>query len=445
MSAATAKDAAWPREDYSWYVVFVLCVCGVAAYIDRQIINLLVEDIKADLILTDVQISLLQGLAFALFYAAVAIPLGRLADSTNRRILIGVAIVLWTLAAIACGLADTYEELFAARILVGIGEAVLTPAGYSMLADYFRPSRLSLPISVYTAASFVGAGIALVAGGFLIGQLGSLEAVTLPLIGTLQVWQAAFIIGASPGFLIALLWFATVREPRRRSNVAAVRAETQKGFLQALDYCKRNRRLFFAIYIGLSLVAAAQFSMGAWVPAFFIRVHGWQPGEIGYAYGLLFLICGTAGVITGGWVANWLHGHGYHDANLRTPMYAAFLALPFAATFPLVQSPSLAIGLMAPLMFFATIPFGAGTAVIPIVCPPQFRGQLVAMYLLIANFLGQAGGPWFVALWTDKVFADPSAVGYSLVITVTALLVLGGVTLFIGLAPLRRMLASMTD
>jgi MFS family permease len=432
-------SADWPRENYSWYVVFVLCICVVVAFIDRQIINLLVEDIKLDLGITDVQISLLQGLAFALFYATIAIPLGRLADAWNRRVLISLAVVVWTFAAVACGLADTYEELFAARMMIGIGEAVLTPAGYSILADYFRPSRLSLPISVYTASSFFGSGIALVAGGFLIAQLAGLDVVAFPLFGDLHPWQAAFVIGASPGFLVALLFFFTVREPRRRTTLS-VAAQAQTGFVQALVYARRNLRLFTSIFLGLSFLAAAQFSMGAWVPAFFIRVHGWEPGEIGYAYGLLFLVCGSAGVVSGGWLANWLHGRGYHDANLRTPMVAAILALPFAVAFPLVASPGLAIGLLGPLMFLGTTPFGAGTAVIPIICPPQFRAQLVAIYLLVANFLGQAGGPWFVALWTDKVFGNPAAVGYSLVITVTVLLAAGAVFLLFGLKPLRQLL-----
>lgn len=434
----------WPRENYSWYIVFVLCVCGIVAFIDRQIINLLVEDIKADLLLTDIQISLLQGFAFAMFYATVAVPLGRLADSANRRWLITIAIILWTLAAIACGLADSYGELFAARMMIGIGEAVLTPAGFSILADYFRPSRLSLPISVFTASSFFGSGIALLVGGFLIAQLAGMEVVHFPLLGDLRPWQAAFVLGATPGIFVAVLFFVTVKEPVRRSGVIAVETPDAKGFIQALAYCRSNGRLFFSIYLGLSLLSAAQFSMGAWVPTFFIRVYGWEAAEIGPAYGLLFLTCGTLGVISGGWLANWQHGRGRRDANLSIPMIAAFLAFPFALAFPLANSGALCIALIAPLMFFGTIPFGAGTAVIPIVAPAHFRAQLVAIYLLIANFIGQAGGPWFVAVLTDKVFADPAAVGYSLLVTVSTLLLLGGGLLYVGLAPLRGLLVADT-
>jgi MFS family permease len=253
------NQSSWPRENYGWYVVFVLCLCGIVAFIDRQIINLLVEDIKADLDITDVQISVLQGLAFTMFYAAVAIPLGRLADSRNRRWLITVAILIWTLAAVACGLSDTYAELFVARMMVGIGEAVLAPAGFSLLADYFRPSRLSLPISVFTSASFFGSGIALLAGGFLLTQLAGMDVVNFPLFGELRPWQAAFVVAATPGVLVAALFFFTIKEPVRRSNVASAHATTDKGFVQALVYIRNNGRLFVSIYGGLSLVAAAQF------------------------------------------------------------------------------------------------------------------------------------------------------------------------------------------
>jgi MFS family permease len=152
MSASESRpdDTPWPSEAYGWYVVFVLCICGMVAFVDRQIINLLVEDIKADLQLSDTQISLLQGLAFALFYALMAVPLGRLADTGPRNRIIAIGIVVWSIAAAACGLARSFWQLFFARMFVGVGEATLTPAGFSMLADLFRPQRLALPLSVYT-------------------------------------------------------------------------------------------------------------------------------------------------------------------------------------------------------------------------------------------------------------------------------------------------------
>ena len=425
-------------ETYGWYVVFVLCVCGVVAFIDRQVINLLVQDIKADLLVSDTQMSLLQGFAFAFFYALVAIPLGRIADSVNRRRLITVGICAWTIAAISCGLAETYAQLFVARMFVGVGEAVLTPAGFSLLADLFRPARLARPVSVFTASSFFGSGIALVVGGFIVNSVQSANGIALPFLGSLEMWQAVFILGALPGIPVAIWFFVSVKEPERRAAARRGSAEQyREGFLQALRYIWRNGRLFTAVYGGISLLAAAQFALGAWIPAFFIRVHGWSAGDIGYAQGVLFLAFATLGVVASGWLADGLQARGYRDANLRIATFAGLLALPFALGIALAPSAALAIALLAPVNLFGAAPFGAAVAVIPMVSPPQFRAQLVALYLLVANLLGQAGGPWVVAQLTDSVFGNEAAVGWSLMIAVPLLLLAGSLLTWTGWRPLR--------
>ena len=427
-----------PGEAYGWYVVFVLCVCGVVAFIDRQVINLLVEDIKADPLVSDTQISLLQGFAFAFFYALVAIPLGRIADSANRRRLITVGICAWTIAAICCGLAETYAQLFVARMMVGVGEAVLTPAGFSLLADLFKPGRLARPISVFTASSFFGSGIALMVGGLIVNSVQSAGGIVLPLAGSLEVWQAVFILGALPGIPAALWFFLSVKEPRRRAAANRETAEQyREGFLQALRYISSNGRLFVAVFFGLSLLAAAQFALGAWIPAFFIRVHGWSAGDIGYAQGVLFLVFATLGVVTAGWVADALQQRGFRDANLRIATFAGLLALPWAIGLALAPTGTLAIALLAPVNLFGAAPFGAAVAVIPMVSPPQFRAQLVAIYLLVANVLGQAGGPWLVAQLTDGLFGNDAAVGWSLMIAVPLLLIAGSALTWTGWKPLR--------
>ena len=433
-------------EAYGWYVVFVICVCGVVSFIDRQIINLLVEDIKVDLLVSDTQISLLQGFALAFFYALVAIPLGRIADSANRRWMITIGVCAWTIAAIGCGLAETYEQLFVGRMLVGMGEAVLTPAGFSMLADLFKPQRLARPVSVTTASSFFGSGIALMVGGFIVNSLDSASGVVFPLVGSLEVWQAVFILSALPGIPAAALFFLTVKEPKRRAAVVPDSGEQyREGFLQALRYISRNRRLFVAVFLGLSLLAAAQFSLGAWIPAFFIRVHHWSAGDIGYAQGMMFLVCATLGVVAGGWVADGLHARGYRDANLRIATFGGLLALPFAVGIAMAPTGALALALLAPLILFGAAPFGAAVAVIPMVSPPQFRAQLVAIYLLVANVLGQAGGPWLVAMLTDRLFADDTAVGWSLMIVVPLLLVAGSLLTLLGWRPLRAQFTASAD
>ena len=433
-------------EAYGWYVVFVISVCGVVAFIDRQVINLLVEDIKVDLLVSDTQISLLQGFAFAFFYALVAIPLGRIADSANRRWMITIGICAWTIAAICCGLAETFEQLFVARMMVGVGEAVLTPAGFSLLADLFKPQRLARPVSVTTASSFFGSGIALMVGGFIVNSLESTDGIVFPFVGSLEIWQAVFILGALPGIPAAALFFFSVKEPKRRAAVVRDSEEQyREGFLQAIRYISRNRRLFAAVFLGVSLLAGAQFALGAWIPAFFIRVHGWSAGDIGYAQGLLFLVCATLGVVAGGWLADGLHARGCRDANLRIATFAGLLALPFAVGIAAAPTGTLAIALLAPVILFGAAPFGAAVAVIPMVSPPQFRAQLVAIYLLVANSLGQAGGPWLVAFLTDRLFADDTAVGWSLMITVPLLLLAGSLLTLIGWRPLRAQFTQSAD
>ena len=433
-----ARPGSLRGEAYGWYVVFVLCVCGVVAFIDRQVINLLVEDIKADLLVSDTQISLLQGFAFAFFYALAAIPLGRIADSANRRMLITIGICAWTIAAICCGLAETYAQLFVARMFVGVGEAVLTPAGFSLLADLFKPQRLARPVSVFTAASFFGSGIALMVGGFIVNSLESAQGLALPVLGTMETWQAVFILGALPGIPAAVWFFLSVKEPPRRAATPRQSADQyRKGFLQAMRYVARNYRLFVAVFLGISLLAAAQFALGAWIPAFFIRAHGWAPGDIGYAQGVLFLVFATLGVIGAGWLADTMQARGYRDANLRIATFGGLLALPFAAGIALAPTGALAIALLAPVNLFGAAPFGAAVAVIPMVSPPQFRAQLVALYLLIANVLGQAGGPWLVAQLTDRLFADEAAVGWSLMIAAPLLLIAGCLLTWSGWRPLR--------
>lgn len=432
----THDEPGWPSEAYGWYVVFVLCVCGMVAFIDRQIINLLVEDIKADLSLSDTQISLLQGLAFALFYAIAAIPLGRLADSGSRKRIIAVGIAVWTVAAASCGLAKNFLQLFLARMAVGVGEATLTPSGFSMLGDLFRPHRLSLPVSVFTGSSFVGSGLALLIGGFVIAHLSASPQVVLPLLGAMRPWEAAFVICALPGVVVVALFLLTVREPVRR-GVAVDSATTSPPLGEVLVFVRANAGVFAAVFLGISVLAAVQFCLGAWVPAHFIRNLGWSASQVGYAYGLIFLICGTGGVITGGFIADRLQARGMRDGHLRVAFAAALLTIPFVVSLPMVSTPEMAVMLLAPSIFLGTIPFGAGPALIPVICPARMRGLLVAIYLLIANIVGQAGGPLVVALFTDYVFGSPELVSRSLMVVPAMLLLIGAGLVRLGFKGLR--------
>jgi len=428
-----------PSPLRAWLVVAILSLAGIVSYIDRQILNLLVEPIKADLGLSDVQVSLLQGFSFALLYAAMAIPLAWLADHSNRKWVILGGLVCWSGATFMSGFAGAFAFLFVARMLVGVGEATLSPAGFSIISDYFSKSRLPAALGVFTGSGFVGAGLALIIGGALYTRLDANGPIANSL-GTFQPWQLTFFAVALlsvPLFFLLLL----VKEPARQpDNIAAVQVENPPA-LEIFGFLLAHARVYFPLFFGFSCFAAAQFGIGAWAPSFFIRVHGWSQLEVGNALGPVVMVTGPLGVIAGGFVAERLLVSGVRDATLRLSMAAIAIALPFAIAFPLVGDATLALALLGALMLFGTVPFGSGVATFPLITPNRMRAQVIAVYLLIANLFGYSAGPILVAWLTDEFFGDPAAINTSLAIAAPAIMTLGIVLLAFALKPYRSMLA----
>lgn len=418
---------------YAWFVVAVLCLAGIVSYIDRQVINLLVEPIKADFGINDTQIGLLQGFSFALFYAVLAIPLARLSDSGKRTRIVFWGVICWSAATLSCGLAGSFAFLFAARMFVGVGEATLTPAGYSLITDYFPKAKVALAISIFTGSGFVGSGIAYIFGGAIIEYFNSLDAIVLPIIGERSVWQATFIAVTLPSVLVLLL-LIFIREPQRLETVKT-QGEQDTSFTAVLRYLAQHRRLFGGVLVGLTMMAAATYAINLWVPTYFIRVHGWTPLEIGSAFGSLVVVASGGGVFAGGALATLWMRRGRDDANLLVPIIAALCAIPFAISFPLMKDPTMALLLLAPLLFLGAVPFGCGTAVLPIISPNRYRAQVVAIYLLIANLLAFTCGPTSVGMLTDYVFADPKAIGNSLAIAPALFIVAGCALVTMALKP----------
>ena len=202
MSAGKVAAEAAPTANttnYGWYTVGVLTVAYVFSFIDRSILTLLVGPIRVDLGISDTQVSLLHGLAFAIFYTLLGIPIASLADRRNRRNIIAVGVTFWSIATAACGLTRNFWQLFLARIGVGVGEAALSPAAYSMIADSFPPEKLGRALSVYTLGAIAGIGFALIIGGAVIGTVMTATDATLPLVGTVRPWQVVFFIVGLPG------------------------------------------------------------------------------------------------------------------------------------------------------------------------------------------------------------------------------------------------------
>src|SRR5580698_8597174 len=235
-ASATTARANQPRAGlgYAWYVVIVLTALYMLSFVDRTILGLLVGSIKRDLGISDTRIGLLQGLSFALFYTVMGLPLGRLADTRSRRNLIAGGVVVWSLFTSACAIAKSFWSLFFTRIGVGVGEAGLSPAAYSLISDYFPPDKLGVAISVYYMGVFLGSSLALLVGGVVVDIMSRVHTVTLPLIGTIASWRVTFLVVGLPGLLFALLVY-TIKEPLRRNMLKSAQGEvTRLSFTHSL-------------------------------------------------------------------------------------------------------------------------------------------------------------------------------------------------------------------
>lgn len=434
-------EPAAPSGRYANYVLAVLSLGSILSFVDRQIINLLVEPIKRDLGISDTQIGILQGFSFVIFYAILAIPLARLADRGNRVRVITLGVLCWSAATFLCGLAGSFAMLFAARMVVGVGEATLTPSAYSLIPDYFSRERAAVAISIFTGSGFVGSGIAYIAGGTVIGYLNAIGPVTLPVLGILAPWQLAFLCVSVPGLALMLLLF-TVNEPPRRA-VAGESVGAQLPFRAVLGHMLTNARLFCGLLFGLTLLAAGTFAINAWTPTFLMRVHGWSPAQVGSVFGALVVAASAGGVFSGGVAATALMRRGVTGANVLLPLGAALLAIPFAIAFPLAESANQALMLLTPALFLCAVPFGCGTAVLPLISHNRMRAQVVAIYLLVANLVGFTAGPTSVGLLTDYVYGAPEKIGLSLA-TSPALFFIAGAALLGWALPAYRLVVAGT-
>ncbi len=410
-------EAPYPSPRYAWYVVVVLFIAYTSSFIDRIIMSLLVEPIKRDLMLSDTQFSLLHGFAFAIFYTLMGLPLGWLADRSNRRRLISAGIFLWSIMTAVCGITKTFATLFLARIGVGVGEAALSPSAYSMISDYFPPEKRAVPISMYSMGVFFGGGIAFILGGYVVQLTAGATDVILPMIGSVRPWQLTFFIVGLPGLLIVLLML-TVKEPIRRDVVSLSdhpqSPSTEPTILETLSFVFHNIRAYGMVLLGTTLLATTSYGFFSWSPAFLMRTYGWEASDAGYAFGLIVLTLGTGGTLLGGILANRQLAKGILDSYMRVSMYSGVAVLVFGCAAPLMPSPTLALLCLAPTVLSLGMHVGLAPAALNFITPNQLRGQVIAIYLFVLNLVGLGAGPTIVAVITDYGFGDTAALRYSL-------------------------------
>ncbi len=446
---AAPAEVPYPPLLYAWYVVGVLMVVYIFSFADRQLMNLLVDDLKQGLSLEhDWQVSILMGPMFAVFYAIFGFPLGWLADVMSRRTLIAAGLAAWSLMAAGCGVAKNYFQMALYRIGVGVGEASLSPAAYSLITDYFRRERLATAISVYGTGIYIGSGLALIVGGVAVALVKEGPDWTLPLVGTIPAWQKVFIIVGLPGLLVVPLLY-TFAEPVRRALVSGRGAAARQVPVgEVLRYFRANGRTILCHNFGFSLLSFSAYGSSAWIPAFFIREYGWTQRQAGIWYGTIIAVSGTLGIAAGGYLADWLAKRGYTDSKMRSGFIASWIWAPFGMFYPLVPTAELAIVFLIPSVFMASMPFGVAPAAIQEMMPVRMRGQASALYLFVVNIVGLAIGPTAVALATDYIFRDglglERPLRYSLFSVATTAHLLAAILLYLGLPSFKRSMDYLT-
>jgi MFS family permease len=396
------------------YTLAVLTITWFIAYLDRKLISLLVPALKRDLVLTDVQASLLEGVAFAVLFVVAGLPIGRLVDRYNRRNIVIAGVLCWSASTILCGFARSYEQLFITRMFVGLGEACLAPAAASIATDLFASARRGRAMGVMLMGGAVGTGAsALLAGAithhFANGATG--------LFSGFATWQLTFIAAGAPGVLVALL-LLTAKEPARHQ---AAGATSQPGLVAIL---KERWRFLVPLYVAFVANMVASFGTGAWIPTMLMRDYTMSLAQVGYILGSLLLGMGVISPVLGGWASDFAARRDPISGRLRlvSTLFAAQLALG-AAIF-------LAPGLNATLVCLAfnslisSCLAASALVVFQESAEAQIRGQVMAIYLVLTNVVGMGLGPLFVALLTDHVFANETMVRASVA---TALSVTGAI------------------
>lgn len=383
----------------------LLAVVYVFNFMDRQILSILLQPIKEDLHLSDTQLGLLSGIAFALFYVTLGIPIARLADRYHRVNIISISVFLWSLMTALSGLATNFTQLLLARIGVGVGEAGCTPPAHSLLSDYFAREERSSALGVYSLGLPVGGFLGILGGGWIAQWYG---------------WQVAFFVAGLPGLLLALLVKLTVREPPRgQADGTPSNLETPpvKEVLKSLW----ARRTFRHITLATSLLAFTGFATASWIPPFLIRSHGMSLGEVGTWLSLLTVVGGVIGTVGGGFLGDRL---GRRDSRwyVRLPAIVLLVGLPFSIAGLLVDNKFLALALwLVPTVSYSAY-VGPVMALIQGMSGLRIRAMSVAVFLFCTNLIGMGGGPLVIGYVSDlssQVFGEES-LRYALMIGVIA-------------------------
>lgn len=401
--------SAWPSAARGWLAAGLLALASIVSQFDRTVINLMIEPIKAAFRLDDTGFGMLQGIAFGIFYVVACIPIGRLADHYQRRVIIAAGLGLFSAFAMASGVARSYAQLFLTRMGVAVGEASLSPAGFSLLSDQFAPERLGRPMSAFLMSAPVGQGLAFIGGGGLLQWLTTSSVLTAAPLSAYAPWQAAFIIVGAPGLLLVPL-FLLLREPARRGPGGAAPLTSR----EVIAIVRTRAAALVPMFASFAMVSLVSYAFFIWTPALFQRTYGWNPAQVGLAFGLILLIFGTSGVYFAGWMSDRIARRGHLDAPLKVAAYGFVGCGLFGALAPLMPNATAALALLAPAIFLSMMPYPCAGTAIQLIVPNRARAQVSALYITLTTLVGLGVGPLVVGLMTDHLFRNPADIRYSM-------------------------------
>lgn len=395
----SSEDGASPRQKvpaYSWYALLLLTVVYVLNFLDRSLIYILFQPIKAEMKLSDTQLALLGATAFVIFYTLLGIPFGRLADRVVRKNLIAIGLAVWSLFSGLTGFADSFWTVFLCRLMVGVGEATLGPAALSLLSDYFPPRMRATVIGIYSSGIALGGGLAFALGGW---------------IGQAHGWRSAFYFLGFPGLALALFVFFLREPPRGRTETSAVR------------YSRDDWKILFRsvplryLYVGYALFGLASNNIGIWVPAFFIRVHEMTLAQVGAAGGILSVAVGVPVMILGSYVSDRFRRRG-RGGRMAFSAWAALASLPL--WLGLLYANSLAVLILINVLLYglALIWVAPASADLHEIAGPNLRGLGIGIFFSAVNIAAFLIGAPLIGKLNDLlgVATDPGQMRLSLLV-----------------------------
>ena len=402
-------------------------LASIVSFVDRQVVAIVVEPMKADLAISDSQIGWLYGV-FAVFYALAAWPIAFVADRYSRKHIIAVGIFFWSVMTILCGLSRQFMHVFLARIGVGVGEASLGPATVSMVGDMFPRSQIPLALSVFQTAAVMGSGMAFIIGGFVLEVVQQAEPLVLPVVGALKPWQQTFVYVGLPGLLLAFV-FLLIREPQRQRA-----SGTQAPVSAIVEFYRSNLKVLSLHHVGFLAFALAGYAFVFWSVSFFVRVHGADAASAAQTFGWIFLIAGPLGPVLAALLARRFTGQGRRDGNILAGMVMGAIGVPCVVLIQFVPSIEWAYVLYVPAMLFVNAPFGLANGSLPVIAPSAIHAQVAAVYLFVVS-LGNLLGPPITGFFNEVIFPEVDGVRYSIICVTVLFGLIGTISLQLARKP----------